>query len=230
MYNHGIAAFALCEAYQLSEDPDLKEPAQRAIDFIASAQSYQGGWGYLPRQPGDLTLSGWQIMALKSAFAAGLYVPPSAILRIDPFLDTQMADSGVTYGYRRKGASPTCTAIGMLVRLFRDWMHTDPRIMAGAEFLLKSGPSNSDVYFNYYATLTLFHLGAGYWEEWNPKIREHLVNTQVHQGHEAGSWYFDNPFGKEGGRVYTTAMCAMTLEVYYRFSPLYQQTDQPFEL
>lgn len=230
MYNHGIATFALCEAYQLTGDKDLRPTAQRAVDFIASAQNYRGGWGYLPKQPGDLTISGWQIMALKSAFAAGLDVPASNILRIDPFLDSQQSQGGVFYGYRKPGESPTCTAIALLVRLFRGMTHSDPRILEGAEYFQKSGPTLTDAYSNYYSTLFLFHVGGPFWKDWNPKMREHLIQTQSQYGHEAGSWYFDNPYGQEGGRLYTTAMCAMTLEVYYRFAPLYQQVDLSFEL
>ena len=230
MYNHGIAAFALCEAYQLTNDKDLREPAQKAIDFIVSAQNYRGGWGYLPKQPGDLTLSGWQIMALKSAFAAGLEIPDHTILKIDGFLDTQQSLGGTFFGYGKPGKSPTCTSIGLLVRLFRGMTYTDPRVLDGAAYLRGLGPSNTDAYYNYYVTLFLFHIGGGLWEHWNPVIRNHLVESQSNRGHEAGSWYFDNPYGREGGRLYTTAMCVMTLEVYYRFSPLYQQTDDRFDL
>ena len=230
MYNHGIAAFALCEAYQLSGDKDLKNPAQLAVNFICSAQNYAGGWGYLPKQPGDLTISGWQMMAIKSAHAAGLEVPPMVIIRIDHFLDTKQVSSGIYYGYGKPEQDPTCSAIGVLLRLFRGWSHTDPRALELAQFLVKKGRSNGDVYYNYYATLLLFHLGGPAWETWNPRIREHLVKTQNQSGHEAGSWYFEDQYAKEGGRLYTTAMCAMTLEVYYRFAPLYQQSDRPFEL
>jgi hypothetical protein len=230
MYNHGIAAFALCEAYQLSQDPELRRAAQQAVNFIDHAQNYQGGWGYLPKQPGDLTLSGWQIMALKSAFAAKLDIPSNTILLIDPFLDTQQAPSGIHYGYGKPGTSPTCTAIGQLIRLFRGMSHTDPRVLAGASYLQKLGRSNGDAYYNYYSTLFLFHVGEPFWREWNATMREHLVATQSQSGHETGSWYFENVYGREGGRLYTTAMCAMTLEVYYRFSPLYQQAEVPFEL
>lgn len=230
MYNHGIATFALCEAYQLSGDQDLKQPAQLAVNFIFSAQNYSGGWGYLPKQPGDLTISGWQMMAIKSAHAAGLEVPSSVILRIDNFLNTKQVPSGVFYGYSTPEKDPTCSAIGVLLRLFRGWSHTDPRALELAQFLVKKGRSNGDVYYNYYATLLLFHLGGPFWETWNPAIREHLVKTQNQSGHEAGSWFFEDQYAKEGGRLYTTAMCAMTLEVYYRFSPLYQQADRPFEL
>ncbi len=231
MYNHGIASFALCEAYQLTADEDLKEPAQQAIEFILKAQNYQGGWGYLPKQPGDLTISSWQVMALKSGLAAGLDVPAMTIAKIDTFVDTQMHKNGFAYRYRDEpNLSPTCTAIGMLMRLFRGMTHTDPQIIEGTNYLEKRGPAANDIYFNYYASLALFHVGGATWEDWHPRIREQLVNTQSQRGHEAGSWYFENTYGQQGGRLYTTAMAAMTLEVYYRFAPLYQNASIPFEL
>ena len=230
MYNHGIAAFALCEAYQLTGDEDLKRAAQSAVDFIVNAQSYERGWGYKPKQPGDLTVSGWQIMALKSAYAAGLDVAPNSMRRIDFFLDTQQNPESAFFGYGNPGRNVTCSAIGNLVRLFRGRSHTDPYILEAADYFARKGPSNSDVYNSYYVTLFLFHVGDPFWETWNAKMRDHLVKTQASDGHEAGSWYFENIYGREGGRLYTTAMAAMTLEVYYRFSPLYQQKDVDFEL
>jgi hypothetical protein len=230
MYNHGIATFALCEAYQLTNDRDLRDAAQKAIDFIVSAQTYRGGWRYLPGQPGDLTSSGWQVMALKSAYAAGLNIPDRTILRIDTFLKSQAAKDGSFFGYTKPGKSPTCTAIGQMLRLFRGTPRSDPAILEAAGYFRRVGKSNTDVYFNYYVTLFLFHVGNPFWESWNPQVRDHLVKMQSKQGHMKGSWYFDNPYGQEGGRLYTTAMAAMTLEVYYRYSPLYQQVDVSFEL
>lgn len=229
MYNHGIASFAVCEAYQLTKDPDLKRTAQEAVDFMVSAQNYRGGWGYLPKQPGDLTLSGWQTMALKSAYAAELDIPASTIIRLDGFLDSQQSDGGVFFGYGKPGKNPTCTAIGLMLRLFRGMTHTDPSIIEGADYFQRVGRSNSDIYFNYYVTLFLHHVGGPFWEFWNPRMREHLIATQSKYGHEAGSWFFENKFGEEGGRLYTTAMAAMTLEVYYRYSPIYQQTGVTFK-
>ncbi len=230
MYNHGIAAFALCEAYQMSGDLELKKAAQQAVDFITHAQNQAGGWGYLPKQPGDLTISTWQVMALKSAAAAGLNLRPGVALRLDNFLDTQTNAARVYYGYGKPGKQDTCTALGLLLRLFRNWPNTDPRVLEGTDFLFGRGISNHDAYFNYYATLLFFHAGSHHWSPWNQRMREYLIQTQRQNGHETGSWYFDNPFGKEGGRLYTTAMCAMTLEVYYRFQPVYQQADKNFEL
>ena len=70
-----------------------------------------------------------------------------------------------------------------------------------------------------------YHSRHHAWDEWNSKLRDHLVRTQAKKGHEAGSWHFADPWGDIGGRLYTTAMCAMTLEVYYRYMPLYEKVD-----
>lgn len=230
MYNHGIAAFALCEAYQMTLDKDLEKAAQLAVDFIVSAQNYAGGWGYLPGKPGDLTISGWQVMALKSAHSAGLYIPGPVTFKLDGFLKTQRLEGTHFFGYGKPDKSPTCTAIGQMIRLFRGAGTTDGSVLDAATYLKGIGTSQTDVYFNYYVSLFLFHIGGPLWEDWNTPVREYLIKTQATSGHEAGSWYFENPYGKEGGRLYTTAMAAMTLEVYYRFSPLYNQTDVKFEL
>lgn len=229
MYNQGVATFALCEAYQLSRDEALRAPAQRAVEFIVHAQNDMGGWGYLPKRPGDLTITGWQTMALKSADGAEIYIPAHTIVRIDKFLDSQTDDQKIFYGYAGPGKSETCTAIGLLLRLFRNWPNSDPRILAGVAYLEKQGVSVHDIYRNYYATLLFFHIGGGAFDAWNPRMRESLVQSQSRSGHSAGSWYFDDKFGETGGRLYTTAMAAMTLEVYYRFSPIYLNSERPFE-
>lgn len=229
MYNQGIATFALCEAYQLSKDEALRAPCQRAIQFIVNAQNDAGGWGYLPKRPGDLTITGWQTMALKSADGAEIYIPAQTIARIDDFLDSQTDKEKIFYGYTSPGKSETCTAIGLLLRLFRNWPHSDPRVLTGVNYLEQQGISNHDIYRNYYATLLLYHVGGPAFKQWNERMRDSLVQTQERKAHAAGSWYFDDKFGEVGGRLYTTAMAAMTLEVYYRFSPIYLNSDRPFE-
>ncbi|NLE37786.1 MAG: hypothetical protein GX621_07160, partial [Pirellulaceae bacterium] len=75
MYAQGLGAIALCEAYGLTRDETLKGLAARAVEFIVYAQDKNGGgWRYTPGQPGDTTVTGWQLMALKSAEMAGLHV------------------------------------------------------------------------------------------------------------------------------------------------------------
>jgi hypothetical protein len=98
----------------------------------------------------------------------------------------------------------------------------------GAGYIFDQGPSKSDIYFNYYATQVLHHLQGPNWKTWNLEMREFLINSQVKSAdHDAGSWYFEDKHGRVGGRLYTTAMAVMTLEVYYRFLPLYE--DQAVE-
>jgi hypothetical protein len=83
----------------------------------------------------------------------------------------------------------------------------------------------NNMYYNYYATQVLHHVGGYPWEQWNAVMRDYLVKTQAKAGHEEGSWYFDGDDmgSRNGGRLYCTAMAAMILEVYYRHLPLYRQ-------
>jgi hypothetical protein len=221
MYAHGIATIALCEAYAMTEDNALRHPAQEAVNFICHAQHEAGGWRYFPGQPGDATVTGWQWMALKSARLAGLEVPDDVIKRTEGFLDSLQTDGGAAYGYMAPGEDPSPTAIGLLLRMYQGWPQGDARLAQGVKRLEKWGPSRSDMYFNYYATQVLHHYEGDGWDAWNDTLRERLIATQSRRGHENGSWHFHDEHGDKGGRLYTTAMCIMILEVYYRHMPLY---------
>ena len=83
---------------------------------------------------------------------------------------------------------------------------------------------NHYLYYNYYATQVMIHYGGPSWPKWNEQLRDFLIASQARRGPANGSWYFDNPDDlgtRSGGRLYCTAMAAMTLEVYYRHMPLY---------
>lgn len=223
MYSQGLAAIALSEAYALSHDEALRPYAQSALDFIVHAQDpVGGGWRYAPLEPGDTTVSGWQLMALKSGMLAGLSVPPSAFELAGHFLDGVETDYGAAYGYQRPGkGTTTTTAIGVLGRMYTGWRRDRPALVAGVKRLERLGPSKNDMYYNYYATQVLRHYGGAGWDRWNKILRDRLVATQAREGHPRGSWYFNDPHGDVGGRLYITCMAIMTLEVYYRYMPLY---------
>jgi len=234
MYEQGIATLALCEAYQMTHDKMLMNSCQEAIDFITAAQHYDGSWGYFPKTPGDLSIVGWQMMSLKSAHGSELQVNSPSIRWVDRFLDTQQSDGGAKYGYRGTRPTPSMTSIGILMRLYRGNPRTDPRLIRGAAYIAENGPSRFDVYLNYYATQALFQMESAYWPKWNAKLREYLIQTQNQLGHEMGSWYFEDdsppPSNAIGGRLYCTALATMTLEVYYRYLPVYLDVnEQPFE-
>jgi hypothetical protein len=221
MYAQGIATLALCEAYALTRDPALRPVAQQAIDFICHAQHSAGGWRYYPGQPGDTTVFSWQLMALKSASLSDLDVPSPVIEAAMSYLDSVQSIGGSAYGYQKPGNEPGPTAIGLLSRMYYGWRREDPRLQRGVGILETLGPSKHDVYFNYYATQVLHHFYGPGWESWNSEVRDYLVTTQETRGHERGSWFFADKHGTLGGRLYTTAMCIMILEVYYRHMPLY---------
>jgi hypothetical protein len=232
MYGHGLATIALCEAYGMTRDRFLKEPAQACIHFIAEAQDpLGGGWRYLPRQPGDTSVVGWQVMALKSAQMAYLNVPDGTLRKASYFLDRVQGDKGAVYGYQQpERGRPATTAIGLLCRMYMGWRADYQPLERGVHGLSALGPSTdtsrlrNNMYYNYYATQVMHHFGGPEWERWNKVLRDYLVESQQTKGHERGSWFFDgNDLGAPaGGRLYCTAMAAMTLEVYYRYMPLYR--------
>jgi hypothetical protein len=222
MYAQGLAAMALCEALAMTHDANLREYAQKSLDFIIFAQHKQGGgWRYSPGQPGDTTVTGWQFMALKSGRMAGLNVPTLVLADAQRFLDSVQSKSGAMYGYRDTKAEATTTAVGLLCRMIGGWHRDHPPLAKGVDFLDQLGPSKDNLYYNYYATQVLFHYGGYPWERWNAVLREYLISTQGTQGHESGSWFFADGHSESGGRLYNTAMAVMTLEVYYRYMPLY---------
>ncbi|RIK88946.1 MAG: hypothetical protein DCC67_00225 [Planctomycetota bacterium] len=231
MYSHGIAAMALCEAYAMTGDERLAGPAQAAVNFICYAQDPQGGgWRYEPRQRGDTSVAGWQVAALKSAFLAGLAVPAVTPAKASYFLDSVQVDQGEGYAYEQqkleyRGAT---SAIGLLCRMYLGTDHQHPVLRRGVQRLADAGPSTNDAYYNYYATQVVFQYTGGegkMWDRWNKKMRDMLIETRDAEGHARGSWQpRQGDHGRDkGGRLYATALNCMTLEVYYRLLPIYQE-------
>ena len=85
------------------------------------------------------------------------------------------------------------------------------------------------MYYNYYATQVMKHWEGSEWDQWNKVMRDFLIRTQAKKGAETGSWHFDENHANYGGRLYTTSLATMTLEVYYRHFPLYQKTTTEAE-
>lgn len=232
MYGHGLASIALCEAYGMTRDPTLREPAQAVVNFIVEAQHpIGGGWRYHPQSPGDTSVVGWQLMALKSAQMAYLRVPQDTLRKAGYFLDSVQGERGAVYGYQRPNMRrPATTAIGLLGRMFLGWNRQTRALERGVQILGTLGPSidkagmRNNMYYNFYATQVMHHWGGYPWQRWNAVMRDYLIKTQSKRGHENGSWFFDgSDLGRgAGGRLYFTAMSAMTLEVYYRHMPLYR--------
>ena len=188
MYIQGFVGIALAEAYAMTRDDFLESPARSALDFIAEAQDPKGGgWRYKPRQKGDTSVVGWQVMALTSGRVAGLGHWRLQRGRTMMFLDSVQTNDGANYGYMTHYSQPSTTAIGLLCRMYLGWSNR-LAFQRGVRFLSQKGPEDTDMYYNYYATQVLHHWGGRQWEKWNERMRSRLVSTQTQTGHGAGSW------------------------------------------
>lgn len=241
MYAHGQAAIVLSEAFALTGDQTLAEPAQLAIDFIEDAQHKEGGWRYSPRDRGDTSVFGWQIMALHSARAPnmGIEVDEDVMKLADYYLDRAAASErwlkqndrpaldGSLYCYMpgREAPTKTMTAEAILCRMYLGWNRDDPRIMSAVKWLQEEHPPDEgrpNMYYWYYGTQVFHHYGGNRWEKWNRTTRELLIKSQVKKGKHAGSWAPEKfQWGGQGERIYTTSLAVCTLEVYYRHLPLF---------
>jgi hypothetical protein len=228
MYCHAIAAFALSEAYGMTHDARLREPVRKAVGYTLRAQdTVGGGWRYRPGDAGDTSQLGWQLMVLKSAELAGIPIPDQTRQGVIRFL--RSVSSG-TYGGRaayRPGEQPTrtMTAEALVCWQFLGLPRQNPACNEAGDVLLGELPStaNSNLYYWYYATLAMYQLQGNYWQRWNDALREAVVVRQVKDGPQAGSWDTNDLWSGYGGRVFSTALATLTLEVYYRFLPLYAE-------
>jgi hypothetical protein len=234
MYCHSMATFALAEAQAVTGDRRLDEPVTKAVGFSLAAQNTStGGWRYRPGDTGDTSQLGWQIMAITSAKRAGFQIPDQTWQRVDHFLQTvRRGNSGGLASYRPDSpVSTSMTAEALYCRLMLQEVSTAHLSEAEAQEataqLLASPPSTErlNLYYWYYATLALHHrqhaseAATSAWRVWNDAMTTTLTKSQVTDGDNAGSWDTNSMWGGYGGRVYTTSMAAMCLEVYYRYAP-----------
>ena len=238
-YTHGQATIAICELFAMTKDRDLrssyKESAEKAIDYCVKTQSPRGGWRYTPQGLSDTSVTGWILTALHTARMAGLDVPDKTLGAITKYLDQIAQDGGSRYPYEKgRQATRAMTAEGLLCRQILGWQHGHPELNEGVNWLLLpenklSYTDDRDVYYWYYATQLMYHMGGEPWQKWNRVMREELPLAQEQNGPEGGSWHPDKPsddeWGAEGGRLFVTCLSLSMLEVYYRHSPLYPRTS-----
>lgn len=229
-YVHGAATLALCEALWMTGDRRLRPSAEAAVRFLLNSQDPRGGgWRYLPQQPGSTSVTAMQVMALKSAEHAGISVPTRTWQGITHYLDSVQVDGRGRYGYeiQKKSYQASITAMALLSRLYLGWTRDDGDLREGIRLLDRKGPYDN-LYYNYFATQVMRHWGGDEWTRWNTRLRDDLVRWQESDGPEAGSWTPRNraDYSVAGGRLLTTCLATLTLEVYYRYEPLLPEDNQ----
>ncbi|HZV01645.1 MAG TPA: prenyltransferase/squalene oxidase repeat-containing protein, partial [Planctomycetota bacterium] len=250
MYNQAIATLALCEAYGLTNAVSYCAPAQRAVNFLTQVQNYGLGWRYTPRcGDNDTSVTGWCVMALKSAQISGLKISQTSFQGARAWID-RVTEANGTVGYDRLGSGEVCvpgkneqwlshpsmTAVGVLCRIFIDKDKKDKRLEAGARILMDDLPKwdtgakrpSVDFYYWYYATLALWQLDGpdgARWKQWNAVTGDMLCKHQhtSKDGCQDGSWDVDqvDRWGHAGGRVYGAAINVLTLETSFRYESVF---------
>jgi len=245
LYNHTICALALSEAYGLTGSNLFKDQAQRAVDFTLGAQNPGKGWRYSFKcGDNDSSVTGWAVMVLKSAETAGLGITRASYDGARAWFDEVTDENYYRTGYTMKGQGKTyikgknenfngheaLTAISVMSRIFMDRNKSDVRLMMGCQAIVKDLPVWRDIdidfYYWYYASLALFQYDGPtgtFWKQWNERMKDALVKNQCTRSHgcKFGSWEPVDRWSCEGGRVYATAINALTLEVYYRYANVF---------
>ncbi len=231
MYSHGIALLALAECYAMTGDQRLLPAVQLGCSYTLRAQNpTTGGWRYDVRfanEPGDLSQFGWQALAIQSCRRGGIAVAPERIQKMHSFLSSCSAGNhGGLAVYRpvaRQAPSAAMTAEALAAAaMLRHKMTPEAKAEAVAMLLSQlPGRSEENLYYWYYATLAMFQQQGPAWSQWNASMKPQLVSTQISSGTDAGSWNPTGIWGGYGGRIYSTSMACMCLEVYYRYLPMY---------
>ena len=239
LYSQAQATIVVCELFGMTEDSKLREPAQRAIDYAASIQASDrrggAGWKYNPGDGVDTSVTGWFVIALKSGEMGDLSVPSPIKDKVRRFLDNVVAPprdderyvEGSRYLYKvgDKYHRVSMTAEALLCRQYLGWDKFNGSLLAGVRHLGENPIdwNEPNVYYWYYATQVMHHMGGDAWDGWNDVMRQAVPNQQVKTGREKGSWSpAGDQFGVSGGRLFMTCLCTYMLEVYYRHMPIYQ--------
>jgi uncharacterized protein YfaP (DUF2135 family) len=245
MYEHGIATFALADACAAAKASGVK-PDSRYLDALAKAvalieqqQHTDGGWRYVESKRDinsfkstvtDTSVVGWQVLALKSAREAGIDFGPECLAGIRTFFAHRATGSDGRTGYtnRRKLITEATTGVGMLAHQFLLNEPDAPLVQDAADYLAKEAPlrwgtlprpgDSRDYYLWYNCTLAMFQAGGDNWKHWNDVVRDTILKLQEHTGCARGSWSPDCRWGDTGGRIFSTALAVLTLEVYYRYT------------
>ena len=246
VYNHAIAALAMTEAYGMTLSPLFKSSAESGMAFVRQCQNPYLAWRYGVRpQDNDTSVTGWMVMALKSAVQAGIEIDPDSLDGARAWLDKVTEPEYGRAGYTARGNGParpqelmdrfpsdrseSMTAVAVLSRIFCGAKPADEMVRKGADLCLRSPPvwdeaaGTVDYYYWYYGTLAMFQVGGVHWQRWNEAMKGAILAHQRMDPTDDryGSWDPVDPWGADGGRVYATAINTLSLEVYYRYDRVF---------
>jgi len=222
MYGHGFATMFLAECHGMSPRPELREKLAKAVKLIVNSQNKEGGWRYFARrEDADISVTVCQVMALRAARNAGLYVPNATIDRaVEYTRRCQNADGGFMYMLQGGGDSAFPRSAAGVVALYSAGVYQDAAIAKGLAYLMEFLPAadvvrreNYYYYGHYYAVQAAWHAGGEIWDRWYPAIRDELIRRQRPDGSWASSIDIDCD----------SAMALIVLQIPNNYVPIFQR-------
>ncbi len=246
IYDHAIATLAIIEAYGLSESQLLRKYAQKGLNYLEAHRNPYAVWRYQPRSgANDTSVTGWAVMAYKSAQDFDLTVNTQALKLCEAWFDQVTDPATGQCGYEKRGEPSSrhdtehatrfpaakgeaLTAVGLMSRFFLGQDPEEYPVMErAADTILAKPPvwdpdtGEIDHYYWYYATYALYQMGRQHWKKWSEFLTAAVIKPQRQDGNYEGSWDPIGAWGSDGGRVYSTAVLVLTLEAYYRYSRVF---------
>jgi len=244
MYGHGIITLMLTEMLGMGttaeQDQLIHDRCQKAIDVILSSQKekkathYRGGWRYTPNATdSDLSVSVWQVMALRSAKNDGLQVPGAAIRDAVEYLKRSYSSpldenglpakkaSGFNYEPQQNNPTFTMTAAGLLAMQVCG-EYESPLVSGAADWLLEHPPKWDErfcSYGTYYYAQGMYQRGGEHAKTAEQLVQDMLLAKQAGDG----SWTAANGSEQGQGAVYATSLAVLSLSVKYHYLPIYQK-------
>lgn len=245
MYGHGITTLMLSEMLGMgvddAQDQRIRSRVQKAVDLILRAQQVKknpretGGWRYNPdAQDSDLSVSVWQLMALRSAKNAGINVPAAAIQDAVDYLKRsntrdrnsrarveEISKSGFSYQPGSRDATYTMTSAGLLaMQVCGQYEATE--VKEAAQWLADRKMDFKERFFfygTYYYAQGMYQRGG----QEASKARAAVESILLARQRPDGSWQSEDGQERGAGCVYSTSLAILSLSVKYHFLPIYQR-------
>ena len=232
MYTHGICTLMLAEVLGMTPQETsapLRRALERAVELILIAQNVRkddrniGGWRYQPQSPdSDLSVTGWQLLALRAAKNDGCDIPAECIDKAVAYVKQCAVRGNEGFGYQPSDSSTPVRAGTGILCLEICGEHHSAEALGAANYLLRRPLMGRDSFFYYgvyYCTVGMFQIGGHHWDV----LRDHLEPLVLSLQLPDGRWEPQQNEENRAGTIYCTSMAVLALAVEYQYLPIYQR-------